>query len=247
MIRAIIVDDEPLAREIVKTYLKHWPEITIAGESGDGFEAVKAISELHPELIFLDIQMPKINGFEMLELVDSSVAVIFTTAFDEYAIQAFENNAVDYLLKPFTRERFDKAVRKFIESKKAFAASEELSMLLENVAGSPAQSQRVVVKDAGKITIIPIADICYFEASDDYVKVITAKNSFLKKRTMAHFEKVLDPKVFVRVHRSILVNIQFITRIEPFEKEQYRLILTNGHQVPVSKTGYPRLKSVLGL
>ena len=247
MIKVLIIDDEPLARSIIRSYLNNYPQIQIADECGDGFEGVKAITAHEPDLIFLDIQMPKFNGFEMLELIDNPGAVIFTTAFDEYAIQAFENNAVDYLLKPFTKERFEKALNRFLDTRLTFNQPDQSSSLLESAAGSPTQNQRIVVKNGGKITIIPVHDICYMEAADDYVKIITSKGSFLKNRTMGYFEKILDPKSFVRIHRSYLVNIQCITRIEPYEKEQYRLALTNGQQIPVSKSGYPKLKALLGL
>ena len=246
-IKAIIIDDEPLARLIVREYLGAYPEITIVQECNDGFEGIKAIQQHHPDLIFLDIQMPKINGFEMLELVEEPPAVIFTTAFDEYAIQAFENHAVDYLLKPFNKERFDKALRKWMENRPApdrVAASEAL---LETAAQSPAQQQRIVVKTGGKIKIIPLEDIHFLEAADDYVKIHTHQGAFLKNRTMSYFERALDPTQFVRTHRSYILNIQQVTRIDPYEKDSHLCILQSGAQVPVSKAGYVKLKVVLGL
>ena len=206
---------------------------------------LKAIQQLHPDLIFLDIQMPKINGFEMLELVENPPAVIFTTAFDEYAIRAFETHAVDYLLKPFSKERFDKALRKWMDQYEP--ASTQQQSLLDTAAESPAQQQRVVVKTAGKIKIIPIEDIHYLEAADDYVKIHTHNGAFLKNRTMGYFEKVLDPNRFVRTHRSYIINIQQVTRIDPYEKDSHLCVLSSGAQVPVSKAGYVKLRSVLGL
>ncbi|MBS1948308.1 MAG: LytTR family transcriptional regulator DNA-binding domain-containing protein [Bacteroidetes bacterium] len=245
--KALIIDDEPLARSIVKEYLQHYPQIELVQECSDGFEGVKAIQQHRPDIIFLDIQMPKINGFEMLELIDNPPATIFTTAFDEYAIKAFEGHAVDYLLKPFSRERFDKAIQKWLGQANATVQKNNTQALLESVSHSAAQSQRIVVKTAGKIKIIPVEEIHYLEAADDYVKVHTKEGSFLKNRTMGHFEQTLGTDVFTRTHRSYIVNIQQITRIEPYEKESYVVILKSGAQVPVSKTGYAKLKQVLGL
>ncbi|MBS1662560.1 MAG: LytTR family transcriptional regulator DNA-binding domain-containing protein [Bacteroidetes bacterium] len=248
MIKTIIIDDEPLARMIVKEYLQSYSsEIEIVAECSDGFEGIKAIQQHHPDLIFLDIQMPKINGFEMLELVETPPAVIFTTAFDEYAIKAFENHAVDYLLKPFNKERFDKSLRKWIDNRPAIPTTTNTEALLETAAESPSQQQRIVVKTGGKIKIIPIEDIHYLEAADDYVKIHTHGGAFLKNRTMSYFEKNLDPNQFVRTHRSYILNIQQVTRIDPYEKDSHLCILQSGAQVPVSKAGYVKLKSVLGL
>jgi two-component system LytT family response regulator len=245
--KALIIDDEPLARSIVKEYLQHYPQIELVQECNDGFEGVKAIHQHQPDIIFLDIQMPKINGFEMLELIDNPPATIFTTAFDEYAIKAFESHAVDYLLKPFSKERFDKAIQKWLGQNTNTILRNNTQSLLEAVSQSPAQSQRVVVKTAGKIKIIPVEEIHYLEASDDYVKIHTKEGNFLKNKTMSHFEQLLDANIFARTHRSYMVNIQQITRIEPYEKEGYVVILKSGAQVPVSKTGYSKLKQVLGL
>lgn len=245
-IKAIIIDDEPLARSIVQEYLQTYSEVTVLQECSDGFEGIKAIQQHHPDLIFLDIQMPKINGFEMLELVEQPPAVIFTTAFDEYAIKAFESHAVDYLLKPFNKERFDKAIKKWMDQRPTTPASitEEL---LETAAGSPTQQNRIVVKIGGKIKIIPIEDIHYLEAADDYVKIHTHNGAFLKNRTMSWFERSLDPTQFVRTHRSYILNVQQVTRIDPYEKDSHLCILQSGAQVPVSKAGYVKLKGVLGL
>jgi two-component system, LytTR family, response regulator len=245
--KVIIIDDEPLARSIIKEYLQNHPELELAAECNDGFEGVKTIHQLQPDLIFLDIQMPKINGFEMLELIEEPPAVIFTTAYDEYAIRAFESQAVDYLLKPFSRDRFDKAISKWLQSGKAISGREQLGPLLEAVSSSPAEQHRVVVKLSGKIRIIPVEDIHYLEAADDYVKIHTREGAFLKNKTMGHFETVFNKNQFVRTHRSYMVNITEITRIDPYEKENHLAILKTGARVPVSKTGYIKLKTVLGL
>src|SRR5579863_1301028 len=249
-ITAVLIDDEPLARMIVREYLQSYPNITVLQECNDGFEGLKAIQQHHPDLIFLDIQMPKINGFEMLELVEYPPAVIFTTAFDEYAIRAFETHAIDYLLKPFSKERFDKALRKWLDGynpEPERAPARTTQSLLDTAAESPAQQQRIVVKTAGKIKIIPIEDIHYLEAADDYVKIHTHNGAFLKNRTMGYFEKVLDPTRFVRTHRSYMINIQQVTRIDPYEKDSHLCVLSSGAQVPVSKAGYVKLRAVLGL
>jgi two-component system LytT family response regulator len=245
MSKIIIIDDEPLARSIVKEYLQKYPELEIVQECNDGFEGVKAIQQHQPDLIFLDIQMPKINGFEMLELLDQSPAVIFTTAFDEYAIKAFEAHAIDYLLKPFNEERFDKAIQKWRDQ--TAGARKNTSELLETASQSPAQSQRVVVKTGSKIKIIPVQDVYFLEAADDYVKVHTHEGSFLKNKTMSHFEKTLDAQQFVRSHRSYIINVQQITRIDPYEKDNHIAILKSGAKVPVSRNGYAKLRTVLGL
>ncbi len=246
MSKVIIIDDEPLARSIVKEYLQKHPDLELAQECNDGFEGLKAIQQHAPDLIFLDIQMPKINGFEMLELADQPPAVIFTTAFDEYAIKAFESHAVDYLLKPFNQERFDKAIQKWQELKTG-SQKELTKELLETASLSPSQNQRIVIKDGSKIKIIPVQDVYYLEAADDYVKVHTRDGYFLKNKTMAHFEQALDPQHFVRSHRSYIVNIQQITRIDPYEKDNHVAILRSGAKVPVSRNGYGKLRAVLGL
>ena len=239
---AIIIDDEPLARMIVKEYLQYHPHITLLQECGDGFEGMKAIQEHKPDLIFLDIQMPKITGFEMLELIDEPPQVIFTTAFDEYAIKAFDTHATDYLLKPFSKERFDKAINKLNTSKLNYTKE-----IVETVLQAQVQTNRIVVKDNGKIKIIPFAQLQYLEASDDYVKIHTTDGDFLKKKTMQFFENTLPANEFIRVHRSYIVYTPLITRIDTHEKDNYLLQLTNGERIPVSKAGYQKLKEVLGI
>ena len=245
--KAIIIDDEPLARSIVKEYLQQHAGIELITECNDGFEGVKAINQYQPDLIFLDIQMPKINGFEMLELIDNPPQVIFTTAFEEYAIKAFETHAVDYLLKPFSKDRFDKALQKLMQQQQQKPAAEKTKEIIEEAAKSPVQSNRVVVKDGGKIKIIPVTQIQYLEAADDYVKIHTAEGAFLKKKTMQFFEDSLTAFHFVRVHRSYIINTQLITRIDAYEKDSHLALLSSGVRVPVSKQGYARLKEVLGL
>jgi two-component system, LytTR family, response regulator len=240
--KAIIIDDEPLARMMVKEYLQSYPHITVAEECNDGFEGMKAIQHHQPDLIFLDIQMPKINGFEMLELIDHPPQVIFTTAFEEYAIKAFDAHAADYLLKPFSKERFDKAMQK-LTLQRVNATQTVVDMAMQTAG----PSNRIVVKDNGKIKIIPIAQVQYLEAADDYVKIITADGSFLKKKTMQYFEDSLPPQEFIRIHRSYIINASLITRIDLHEKDGHLLLLTTGARLPVSKAGYIKLKEVLGI
>ena len=244
--KVIIIDDEPLARSIVKEYLQKYPQLEVIQECNDGFEGLKAIQQHQPDLVFLDIQMPKINGFEMLELIEQPPAVIFATAFDEYAIKAFEAHAIDYLLKPFNQDRFDKAISKWNEKNMA-TADKATQQLLETASQSPAQNNRIVVKNGSKIKIIPVHDVLYLEAADDYVKVHTPEGYFLKNKTMNHFEQALDKHLFVRSHRSYIVNVQQITRIDPYEKDNHVAILRSGIKVPVSRSGYVKLREVLGL
>lgn len=239
----IIIDDEPLARNIVKEYCQSHADIELVAECADGFEGIKATQHYKPDLIFLDIQMPKVNGFEMLEIIENPPAIIFTTAFDEFAIKAFEINAVDYLLKPFSKERFDKAIRTYHQKN----TPQQTQKIIEAAAQSPSQQNRVVVKDGNQIKIIPVNQIHYLEAADDYVKIITADGTFLKKRTMNFFEQSLSRYHFARIHRSYLVNTQLITRIDAHEKESYLVLLTTGATLPVSKSGYSKLKEVLGI
>ena len=247
MIKIIIIDDEPLARSIVKEYLADYTQVSIVQECNDGFEGVKAITQHHPDLIFLDIQMPKINGFEMLELLEKPPAIIFTTAFDEYAIRAFETHAIDYLLKPFSKERFDKSMQKWLTQKNADKNTGTSAPLAETLAQQPMHQKRIVVKTNNKIKIIPLPDIYFLEAADDYVKIHTAEGQFLKNKTMQHYEALLGGEHFVRTHRSYIVNVQFITKLDAYEKDTYTAILSSGQKTPVSKTGYMKLKQVLGL
>ena len=241
--KAIIIDDEPLARSLVKEYLQAYKNIELVEECNDGFEGVKAIQQHNPDIIFLDIQMPKINGFEMLELIDNPQHVIFTTAFEEYAVKAFETYALDYLLKPFSKDRFDKCIQKLLQQKSPV----QTEALLETAAQSPVQNNRIVVKDGVKIKIIPVGQVQYLEAADDYVKIWISEGSFLKKKTMQYFEQLLQPHHFVRIHRSFIINTQLITRIDPYEKESHLVLLTSGAKLPVSKAGYLKLKEMLGI
>lgn len=241
MIKVVIIDDEPLARGVVKKYVENDSELTIVGEAADGFEALKIIQETQPDLLFLDIQMPKITGFELLELLPEAPAVIFTTAYDEYALKAFEANALDYLLKPFQQERFEVAVNKFKVSHAAGNAK------LQNLPNLINEQNRIVVKDGPEIKIIPVQDVDYLEAYDDYVKIYQGTKYTLKKQTLTHFERTLPSNQFVRIHRSFLLNITQLTRIEGFEKNSHVAILKSGARLSISRSAYPDLKTKLGL
>lgn len=241
--KVIIIDDEPLARAMLEELLETETDIEIVASCNDGFEGLKAIQEHQPDLVFLDIQMPKITGFELVELLEHPPAIIFTTAYDEYALKAFEVNALDYLLKPFSRERLLKAIEKARLSDSRPAGEKPGGKLMQ----LPEQSQRIVVKDGNNIKIIPLPDVLYIEAADDYAKVTTAEKYYLKHQRMAHFEAQLPPHQFVRIHRSFIVNVQHIHKVELYEKEQYCVVLRNGSKLSVSRNGYGKLKAVLGI
>lgn len=244
MYKVIVIDDEPLARELIKSLLKNYSDFDIVDTCADGFEAFKSIQQHNPDLVFLDIQMPKINGFELLEMLDKPPAVIFTTAFDDYALKAFEAHAVDYLLKPITRERFDKAIQKCLHQALYSNVKSVQNMLQEQVYEG--YQHRIVVKDKGNIRIIPSDEIHYIEANDDYVKIVTKDASFLKKSTLGHIEQTLDPSQFVRIHRSYLMPVKQLLRIEPYEKNSHIALLHCGMKIAVSQTGMARLKTLLG-
>jgi two-component system LytT family response regulator len=244
-IRAILVDDEDLARQILREYLSQEEDVEIIAECNNGFDAVKAIAEWKPDLAFLDVQMPKLDGFEVLELVDSNLAVVFVTAYDQYAMKAFDAAAVDYLLKPFDANRLrialEKARRRLEERLPVPPAAE-----LKQAARPPGQwPERIVVKDGARVHIIPIAQLEYAEAQDDYVALHSGGKSYLKQQTISSLEESLDPLKFVRVHRSFLINLERVSKIEPYTKDSRLAILASGAQVPVSRAGYLRLKEAM--
>lgn len=244
-IKVLIIDDEKLAREIIKTYLRKHDNFEIAGECTNGFDALKQINDIKPDLIFLDIQMPKLTGFEMLEVLENPPVIIFTTAYDQYALKAFEVNATDYLLKPFPEDRFNEALQKAI---KLLGDKNLVSKKIENLSKSLETKgetlERVVVKNGQKISIIPVNDIKYIEAQDDYTMIYTDKGNYLKQKTMKFFDENLDQKDFIRIHRSYFVKVTQIKQIELFEKESYCVILHDGKKLPVSKSGYQKLKEI---
>jgi two-component system, LytTR family, response regulator len=240
-IRTIIVEDESLARELLKKFLEKIPDILFIGECQNGFEAIKLINKEKPDLIFLDIQMPKLSGLEMLELLDDIPVVIFTTAFNQYAIKAFEVNAVDYLLKPFSEERLKDAVDKAREKLKS-SVKEERGSLPATPDGS--YIERIAIKEGANVMLIPTDRVRYLEAQDDYVMIHTIDGRYLKQKTMKFFEESLDPKDFIRIHRSYIAAIKEIKQIELVEKETYQVILSDKKKLPVSKTGHEKLKEI---
>ena len=244
ILRTIIVEDEELARNLLKSFLKDIDTIELIAECQNGFEGVKMINELKPDLVFLDIQMPKITGFEMLELLDHKPQIIFATAYDQYAIKAFEFNAVDYLLKPYSRDRLLEAVEKVAERIQKEGVVSDIS---EKVSDYPRGEylDRIVVKDRHKIHISPIDHVRYIESMDDYVMIYTKEGRFMKQKTMKFFENTLDPKNFIRIHRSYIVKVDEISEIQQYEKEAYIVILHDKTKLKVSKTGYKNLKDVL--
>ena len=242
MIKTLIVDDEPLAAGLVKEFLSAYPQFEVVAICHDGFEALKAIQLFQPELIFLDIQMPKITGFELLELLENPPAVLFTTAFDQYAVQAFDVKGIDYLVKPFSEARFAQAITRFLSQQKTKIVPEAVDYPV-----SEERNKRIVVRVKNEIKIIQTQEVRYFEAEDDYISIHTQEGKFLKKMTMKQLEESLDPEKFARVHRSFLVNLQEVAGLEPYEKESFLLRLRSGQKIPVSKSGYARLRQVLGL
>jgi two-component system, LytTR family, response regulator len=241
---AIIVDDEDLARAVLRELLEKHREIEVLGECANGFEAVKMISERKPDLLFLDIQMPKLDGFEVLELIGSDIAVIFATAYDQHALRAFEVHAVDYLLKPIVPERFEAALERAKQR-----IGQPVSPSVTQVASAmrePGQfAERIVVKDGARVHIIPIGKLDFVEAQDDYVALASQGKKYLKQQTISSIEASLDPKNFLRIHRSYLVNLERVAKVEPYGKDSHVAILQDGLRLPVSRSGYARLRGVL--
>jgi two-component system LytT family response regulator len=246
-LRVIIVDDEALARAVVREYLTGHEDVEIVAECSNGFEAVKAVSELTPDLMFLDVQMPKLDGFEVLELLGREVRVIFTTAYDKYALRAFDVHAVDYLLKPFSEERFAEALTRARERMKAAdtADGDAIDSLITEARPRESPLERILIRDGAQVHVIPVDRIDYVEAQDDYVCFMADGKSYLKDQTMANVEGSLDPARFVRIHRSYLLNIDRIARVELYAKDSRLAILRDGRKLPVSRAGYARLSKLL--
>lgn len=246
--KVIIIEDEAPAREIVKTFLNNHTDVELCAEYSDGFSGIKGIKEHKPDLVFLDVQMPKITGFEMLELLDEYPEIIFTTAYDQYAIKAFEMNAIDYLLKPFSRDRFNQALDKArvkLENNSSDSAVATVKNVIDTLDEKQDTLFRVVVKKGGDIHVVPVEELTYIEAKDDYVMLYTEKGRYLKEKTMRYYENHLDPQQFVRVHRSYIVRVDAVKRLEPYGKSSYVAILSGGQKANVSLAGYKKLKEVL--
>jgi two-component system, LytTR family, response regulator len=242
-IRAVVVDDEDLARQVVRELLAEHADIEIAAECANGFEAVKAVTELKPDLLFLDIQMPKLDGFEVLELIGTEMAIIFATAYDQHALRAFEVHAVDYLLKPFGGERFNQALAR---ARQRLGGKLPPASELKAATRAPGEyAERIVVRDGTRVHIIPITKLDYVEAQDDYAALASEGKKHLKQQTISGIESSLDPERFFRIHRSYIVNLERVTKIEPYGKDTHVAILSDGTRLPVSRNGYGRLRAVL--
>lgn len=260
--RALVVDDEELARRLVVEMLAPHPEVTVVGECANGFEAVKAVSETKPDLLFLDVQMPRLTGFEVLEILEAGPeprpAVIFLTAYDQYALRAFEVNAVDYLLKPFSQSRFDAALaraRVRVAARKTAATAGEAPPLrgfapagvsdahaLAEAARAPGtRLDRIAIRDGTTVFVLPLAELSYVRAQDDYVLLVSHEREHLKQQTLASLEAQLPPERFVRIHRSFLLNVERLARLEPGTA-----VLRDGTKLPVSRSGAQRLRALLG-
>jgi two-component system, LytTR family, response regulator len=243
-LRAVIVDDEELARQLLREYALSDGDVEIVAECSNGFDAVKTIGEIKPDLVFLDVQMPKLDGFEVLELVDPPPAVIFVTAHDQYAMRAFDEHAVDYLLKPIHLDRFKTALDR---ARTRLGHAMLPPALLTAAARPPGEKlERIVVKDGSKVQIIPVDKLDYIKAQDDYISLRSVNRNYLKQQTISSIEKQLDPARFARIHRSYIVNLDRVVRIEPFTKDSRVAILQDGTQIPLSESGLARLKTVLG-
>jgi len=245
-IRAVIVEDEDLARQILREMLQPHPEVEIVGECGNGFDAVKMVPELKPDLLFLDVQMPKLDGFEVLELLGNTDAraVVFVTAYDQHALRAFEVHAVDYLLKPFAAERFEAA----LDRAKQRLGQKTLPPPADFAAAARETghyAERIVVRDGTRVQIIPVGKLDYAEAQDDYIALASQGKKYLKQQTISSLESSLDPKNFLRIHRSYLVNLERVVKLEPYTKDSHVAILNDGTRLPVSRAGYGRLRSLL--
>jgi len=241
---AVIVDDEELARAVIREMLRAHPEIEVLEECANGFEAVKMVSERRPDLLFLDIQMPKLDGFEVLELIGSDIAVIFVTAYDQHALRAFEVHAVDYLLKPVAADRFEAALER-ARQRLGAPVSPAVAELAAAAREPGHYAERIVVKDGTRVHIIPVAKLDYVEAQDDYVALASQGKKHLKQQTISSVEAMLDPKNFLRIHRSCIVNLERVTKVEPYGKDSHVAILSDGARLPVSRAGYARLRTVL--
>ncbi len=244
-IKVIIVDDEALARDSVINHLSRHADIDIVGEGSNGFEAVKLIHELKPDLVFLDIQMPKLDGFDVCELLGEDLpSIIFVTAFDEYALKAFEAQAMDYILKPVKKERFDKAIER-VRQQLGNKNDKKISKFLDIDRNNRKPLRRILIRDGVNVNILRPDDVLYIEADDDYVKFHTKEKYWLKSERMQNLEKILDPRIFCRIHRSFIININYLDKIEPYSKESKIIKLTNGKILPVSKNGYSRLMELM--
>jgi len=246
-IKTLIIDDEYLGRNIIREYLEIHHDIEISAECRDAEEAIAAIDKFHPDLLFLDINMPEINGFELLEMLDSLPQVIFSTAYDQYAIQAFEVNAVDYLLKPYDQQRFNTALERARQAiNQENPSKSNIEKLLENLNSQKKYLQRMLVKESGRIIILNTAEILWAEAVEDYINIGTKNNKFLINQTMTSLEAKLDPDMFIRIHRSHIINLEAVQELHPWPNGRLKCRLVDGKEIVLSRAGAKRLKALMG-
>jgi two-component system LytT family response regulator len=243
-LRVIVVDDEQLARTLLRELLAEHPDVEVIAECGNGFEAVKAVTEKKPDLLLLDIQMPKLDGFDVLELIGSETPVIFVTAYDQYAIKAFQVHAVDYLLKPFGAERLAEALAR-ARVRIAARDSVPVKALVADARSARAPLERVLIRDRADVHVIPVMKIDYIESQDDYVSLKVGDKQLLKEQTLAELEQLLDPQRFVRIHRRYLLNVARLVRIEQSITDSRVAILHDGTELPISRSGYAKLREIL--
>ena len=242
-LRVVIVDDEPLARALLREYLQSHNDVDVVAECANGFEAVKAVVEMKPDLVLLDIQMPRLDGFEVLELIGDDINVIFVTAYDQYAVRAFEIHAVDYLLKPVSPERFSEALQHAREKISRHEHTPVAQLTAVRERGS--RTERILIREGANVHVVPVGKIDYVEAQDDYVSYRAEGKNFLKQQTLAEVETSLDPSRFVRIHRSYILNVERLAKLELYAKDSHAAILRDGTRLPVSRTGYSKLNSLL--
>lgn len=244
--KVVIVDDEPLARNVIFNFLKDREDIEIIEQCENGFECVKVLQNNQIDILFLDVQMPKINGFELIEILPYKPEIIFCTAFDEFAIKAFEVNAIDYLMKPFSKERINKSLDKAISH---LASNTKSDQNIENLQKAHENSleiiDRIIVRKNSKVIVIQTQNISHIEAQDDYVMIYTNNERFLHEKTMKYYENRMDNKVFLRLHRSYIANINYINNIEPYTKDSYIALMKNGDKINVSQNGYKKFREIL--
>jgi two-component system LytT family response regulator len=244
LFKTVIVDDEEPARQIVAEFLSAYPQFLVVDHCSNGYEAVRSVGAHEPDVLFLDIQMPKLDGFEVLELLERRPAVVFVTAFDEFAVRAFEVHAVDYLLKPFTAARFDEVIQHVCAILRRHEP-QPVADLQRTLAGVRRPLERIAFRNGPAIDVVPVQRIDYIEAQDDYVHVWARGARHVKQQTISDLEALLDPTRFVRVHRSYLVNLDSLSRVEPYAKDSRVAVLKDGTRVPVSRSGYDRLRELL--
>lgn len=249
-ITAIIADDELLARDVIKNFLADFPNIKVVAECENGLVALNAINELKPSLVFLDIQMPELDGLTLLKELKDPPLIIFTTAYNQYAIKAFDLNVVDYLLKPFDKERFSQAVNKVVnQTNDPSALLEKIDSLQhslnEFIQGDKKYVSRLLIKGNNIYSILNAKDVIWFEAYSDYVKIHTKEKTHLKNISMNELEENLDPANFLRIHRSTIVNINFIKELKPYFNGEYYLILTTGDQLKLSRSYKDKINQII--